>query len=324
MTTMTRSTPLAAPGLTPPGPDARRRVRPRRRNRHRPAWDEEPSLAGSAAKGLLLVVICLVTTYPMIAVLATSLSSQEEIAAKNGLVLWPSRPTLAAYEQVFSGGVVAEALMRSVGITVVGTVSSVVLTVLMAYGLSRPRVVGGRFWLMSVLATMFFSAGIIPSFLVVSELGLRGHYAAVILPTIISAFNLVVVRSFFMSLPAELFEAARIDGAGELRILATIVMPLSRGVVAVISLFYGVAYWNAFFNAMLYLDMDQWPVSMILRQYVLLGQPVADTAATSEVAAPSQALQMAVVVVSLLPILIVYPLLQRYFTKGVLTGAVKG
>jgi putative aldouronate transport system permease protein len=315
MATMRTPAPSDLPARTP---------RPRRHSA-RPVWDAEPRRAGVAAKALLLAVICFLATYPMIAVLATSLSSQREIAAKNGLVLWPSHPTLAAYRQILSGGVVTDALMRSIGITVVGTLASVVFTVLMAYGLSRPRVVGGRFWLLTVLCTMFFSAGIIPNFLVVSALGLRGHYAAVILPTLISAFNLVVVRSFFMGLPRELFEAARIDGAGEARILSTIVLPLSKGVVAVIALFYGVAYWNSFFTAMLYLDMDQWPLSMILRQYVLLGQPVADDAAlSSEVSAPTQAIQMAVVVISLVPILLVYPLLQRYVTKGVITGAVKG
>ncbi|GAA1727868.1 carbohydrate ABC transporter permease [Isoptericola hypogeus] len=310
-----------------PGPVAEpRRPRPRaRRNSRRPVWDEEPSLPATALKGLALTAISFLAIYPMFAVLATSLASQEEIVEKNGLVLWPDSPTFAAYEQILSGGVVTDALLRSIGITVIGTLCSVTFTVLMAYGLSRPRVVGGRFWLMSVLFTMFFSAGIIPNFLVVSELGLLDSYAALVLPVLISAFNLVVVRSFFMGLPQELFEAARIDGAGDFRILLTMVLPLSKGVLAVVSLFYGVAYWNAFFNAMLYLDMDKWPLSMILRQYVLLGQPVADNAAmASEMAAPTQAIQMAVVVVSLVPIVVVYPFLQRYFTKGVITGAVKG
>ncbi|WP_166844188.1 carbohydrate ABC transporter permease [Isoptericola sp. BMS4] len=327
MTTTTRAprTDVAPPGGNDPAPaPPRRRLAPRRNSR-RPVWDEEPGLAASAAKALALLVICFLAIYPMFSVLATSLSSQEEIVAKDGLVLWPDRPTLAAYQQILSGGVVTDALVRSIGITVVGTLCSVFFTVLMAYGLSRPRVVGGRFWLLSVLFTMFFSAGIIPNFLVVSELGLLGSYAAVVLPVLISAFNLVVVRSFFMGLPAELFEAARIDGAGDLRILATMVLPLSKGVIAVVSLFYGVAYWNAFFNAMLYLDMEQWPLSMILRQYVLLGQPVAENAAmASEMSAPTQAIQMAVVIVSLVPIVVAYPFLQRYFTKGVITGAVKG
>jgi len=205
----------------------------------------------------------------------------------------------------------------------VGTALSLVVTVAMAYGLTRRDLVGGRFFLMTALFTMLFSPGIIPSFLMVKELGLLDSYAALVLPTLMSAFNLVVVRSFFMNLPQELFEAAKIDGAGDFRILVQMVLPLSRGVLAVVGLFYAVGYWNAFFNAMLYLNDDKLPLSMILRQYVLLGQPMGDSA-VAEIAVPSQAIQMAVVVISLIPIVIVFPFLQRYFTKGVLTGAIKG
>lgn len=289
----------------------------------RPVWMEKPRVSVQVLKAIALVVICFLAMYPLVAVLATSLSSQTEIANNNGLVLFPQEPTLAAYRTIFSGGVVTDALVRSLLITLVGTTLSLIVTVAMAYGLTRRDLVGGKFLLMTALFTMLFSPGIIPSFLMVKELGLLDTYAALILPTLMSAFNLVVVRSFFMNLPQELFEAAKIDGAGDLRILVQMVLPLSRGVLAVVGLFYAVGYWNAFFNAMLYLNDDKWPLPMILRQYVLLGQPMGDSA-VAEIAVPSQAIQMAVVVISLIPIVIVFPFLQRYFTKGVLTGAIKG
>ncbi|WP_439903116.1 carbohydrate ABC transporter permease [Microbacterium azadirachtae] len=289
----------------------------------RPAWMEKPSRLGTAGKAVVVTLICIATIYPFLTVISTSLSDSTDIANANGLVLFPLHPTFAAYETIFSGGIVTAALVRSMLITVIGTLCSLAATVGMAYGLSRRDLAFGRFILLTALFTMLFTPGIIPSFLMVKQLGLLGSYAALVLPTLISAFNLVVVRSFFMGLPQELFEAARIDGAGDFRILVKIVLPLSKGVLAVVGLFYAVAYWNAFFNAMLYLNSDMWPLSMILRQYVLLGSPL-DTASAGEISAPSQAIQMAVVVISVIPILLVYPFLQKYFTKGVLTGAVKG
>ncbi|OYO08870.1 ABC transporter permease [Enemella evansiae] len=282
---------------------------------------EKPSIIGQGLKGLVLLAVCFAVIYPFVLVIGTSLSTQEEIAAKNGFVLFPSRPTLAAYELIFAGGIVTDALVRSLAITLVGTTVSVTLTVMMAYGLSRRGLLGGGFFLMTALLTMLFTPGIIPTFLVVKELGLLNSYAALILPTAVSAFNLVIMRSFIMNLPTELTEAARLDGAGDLRILWNLVLPLSKGVIAVIGLFYAVGYWNAFFNAMLYVNSDKWPLAMVLRQYVLLGSSLENT---TEIGAPSQAIQMAVVVISVVPILCVYPFLQKYFTKGVLTGAIKG
>lgn len=296
----------------------------KRSHPHRPPWMERPRALTTAIKVVVIGAICFCALYPIFAVVATSLSTQAEIARNNGLVLWPTEPSLEAYRIIFSRGVVSSALMRSVLITVIGTTLSLTVTSFMAYGLSRRDLLWGRFLLTTALLTMLFSAGIIPNFLVVQGLGLLNSYAALILPVLMSAFNMIVIRSFFMNLPQELFEAARIDGAGDFRIFATIVLPLSKGVLAVIGLFYAVGYWNSFFNAMLYLDSDKWPLPMVLRQYVLLGQSMSETAIGAEITAPSQAIQMAVVVTSLLPIVIVFPFFQRFFTSGVLTGAIKG
>ncbi len=235
-------------------------------------------------------------------------------------------PTLDAYRTIFTGGVVSRALIVSVGITVFGTLASLLVTVGMAYGLSRREVTGSRFILMTALFTMLFNAGIIPNFLLVKGgLGLYDTYAALVMPTLVSAFNLVVLRSFFMNLPEELYDAAKVDGAGDFRILVRVVLPLSKAVLAVISLFYAVTYWNAFFNSLLYLnDSDKWPLPMVLRTYVLQGQSLDSASAGEVLAPPQQAVQMAVLVIAVVPILCVYPFLQRYFTKGVLTGAIKG
>ncbi|MEU2250252.1 carbohydrate ABC transporter permease [Streptomyces sp. NPDC019224] len=285
---------------------------------------ERPTRLGQTAKAIAVVVVVLAVAYPLVGVIGTSFASQTDIIKSSGLILWPEHPTLDAYRTIFTGGVVSRALIVSVGITVFGTLASLLVTVGMAYGLSRREVTGSRFILMTALFTMLFNAGIIPNFLLVKGLGLYDTYAALVMPTLVSAFNLVVLRSFFMNLPEELYDAAKVDGAGDFRILVRIVLPLSKAVLAVISLFYAVTYWNAFFNSLLYLnDSEKWPLPMVLRTYVLQGQSL-DSAASGEALAPQQAVQMAVLVIAVVPILCVYPFLQRYFTKGVLTGAVKG
>ncbi|ROQ59686.1 carbohydrate ABC transporter membrane protein 2 (CUT1 family) [Streptomyces sp. 840.1] len=285
---------------------------------------ERPTRMGQTAKAVAVVVVVLAVAYPLVGVIGTSFASQTDIIKASGLVLWPDHPSLDAYRTIFTGGVVTRALLVSVGITVFGTLASLLVTVGMAYGLSRRDVTGSRPILMIALFTMLFNAGIIPNFLLVKGLGLYDTYAALVMPTLVSAFNLVVLRSFFMSLPDELYDAAKVDGAGDFRILVRIVLPLSKAVLAVISLFYAVTYWNAFFNSLLYLnDSDKWPLPMVLRTYVLQGQSL-NSASADEVLAPQQAVQMAVLVIAVVPILCVYPFLQRYFTKGVLTGAVKG
>jgi ABC-type glycerol-3-phosphate transport system permease component len=173
---------------------------------------------------------------------------------------------------------------------------------------------------------MLFSAGIIPSYLLVRGVGLLNNYFALIVPGVISAFNMVVIRNFFMNIPQELIDAARIDGAGELQILWRLVIPLSKAVLAVIALFYGVGYWNSFFEALLYLNNpNMWPVQLILRQYVLQGEPLpGGVVEQSQVHLTPETIQMTVLVLATVPILLVYPFLQRFFTKGVLTGAIKG
>ena len=291
----------------------------------RPIWMEKPGPFTQTSKGVAIAVIFVLAVFPFIIVLGTSLASQQEIVAHGGYVIWPVHPTLAAYREVLSGGVVLRALLVSIGVTVVGTTLSLGVTVAMAYGLSRPGVVGSKVVLVLVLFTFLFSPGIIPSYLLVKSLGLLNSYASLILPGLLAAFNLVVLRAFFMNIPQELIDSARLDGASELTTLRKIVLPLSKAVIVVIGLFQAVGYWNSFFDALLYLnDTSKWPLQLVLNTYVLGSAKLPGQLITNAALPPSAALKMAIVVIALVPILISYPFLQKHFSKGVLTGAVKG
>jgi putative aldouronate transport system permease protein len=215
-------------------------------------------------------------------------------------------------------------------VTLIGTALSMLVTILCAYGLSRRGSFGHRTMLMLLIITMFFSGGLIPTFIVVSALGGYDSYWSLILPSAVSVFNIIVMRGFFMNTAQDLIDAARIDGASEWRTLWSVVLPTSRAVVAVITLFYAVGYWNSFFNALLYLpDNNQWPLQMIVYTYTLLGSLTPGSGITGGQISGTQALaplsiQMAVVTLTLIPILVVYPFVQRHFVKGMLIGAIKG
>lgn len=276
-------------------------------------------------KGVVLVIACFLVIFPFIGVVATSIAPPGQIAASGGLVMWPQKVSLAAYRSIFAGGVVTRALFVSVGITVVGTLLSLVVSCLLAYALSRRQFVAGRPILIIVLISMLFSPGIIPTYLVVKDAGLLNSLWSLIIPTMVNAFNVIVLRAFFTSVPAEITESARVDGAGELQIFGRIMLPLSKAVLAVVGLFYAVGYWNAFFNALLYInDSSLWPLQLVLRTYVINDTALGSAQLSVEQVPPQPAIRMAILVISIVPILIVYPMLQRHFTKGVLTGAVKG
>jgi multiple sugar transport system permease protein/putative aldouronate transport system permease protein len=298
----------------------------------RPVWQERPKPATQAAKGGGIAVILALVLVPLYAVALTSFSTQGSINIAGGLVLWPHGLTLNAYTLIFTGGVVGRALLISLLITVVGTGFSMLVTILAAYGLSRPGSFGHRAILLTMLATMFFNGGVIPLFLVVSALGGYDQYWALILPSAVSVFNILVMRAFFSNIAAELIESARIDGAGDWMILWRIVLPASKAVTAVIALFYAVGYWNSWFNILLFMPADstKWPLQMVMYNYVTEGMSFAGSGVTNVGAnlgrqqiAPLS-LQMAVVVLTVVPILVVYPFVQKHFTKGVLLGAVKG
>ena len=293
----------------------------------RPAWEEPPSKAGLTAKGGFLVLSCLGVLGPLWIVIVTSLSPKPVIDQAGGLVVIPQGITFVNYTELLSGGQVSRAIMVSVGVTLFGTLFSMTVSVLAAYGLSRPGSLGHRFFLMAIMATMFFGAGLIPTYLLVQSLGLTDTYLSLILPSAVSVFNILVLRAFFMGISPELGESARIDGASEMRILLTIIMPLSRAVLAVISLFYAVGYWSAWFNASIYLsDQEMMPLQNVLIQLVQKNTeaPTGLQQAVRTGQLSSLGLQMAVMVLALIPVAVASPFVQRHFKKGMLTGAVKG
>ncbi|MFI2223906.1 carbohydrate ABC transporter permease [Streptomyces fradiae] len=304
----------------------RRKRRGGRAAPSRPVWEEEPRRAGLAAKGIVLAGACLAILFPLWIVVVTSLSSRRTIDEAGGLVVVPRDITFVAYQELLGGGQVQRAALVSVGVTVVGTLFSMAVSVLCAHGLSRPGSAGHRWILMTLLATMFFGAGLIPTYLLVQALGLTDTYLALILPSAVSVFNILVLRGFFMNISPELIDSARIDGAGELRILWRIVMPLSRAVLAVIALFYAVGYWSAWFNASLYLsDQDMMPLQNVMIQIVQKQEPPTGLAQMVRTGQLSPlAVQMAVMVLALVPVAVASPFVQKHFRKGMLTGAVKG
>lgn len=295
-----------------------------------PPWMRDRNRVVSVVKAVILILSLVAILFPILNVLSVSLMSQQEILQRAGsLRLIPLHPTLDAYRSIFAGGLVARSLLVSIGVTVVGTVLSLLVSAMMAYGLSVDGLPARRGLLMVLLLTFLFHPGIIPLFLTVKSTGLLDTYASLIFPTLLSTFNVIVLRSFFMGIPREIIDSANVDGANYWRIFWNIVLPLSKPVLAVIGLFYAVGYWDAFFHALLYLnDAAKWPIQLLLQQYVVansaLPESVAQYASSSSTPPPEQSVQMAVVVVATIPILIVYPFLQKYFVKGVLTGAVKG
>jgi putative aldouronate transport system permease protein len=299
------------------------------RNR-RPVWQEPPTPLGQVGKTLVLIGVVLAVLLPMWSVLVTSLASRKTIDRTGGMVFIPHEVDISAYATMFAGGQVTQALWISTLLAVVGTTVSLSLTVLAAYGLSRPGSLGHRPLLFLFLLTFLIYPGLVPSYLVVTGLGLKDSLWSLILPTAISAFNLVVIRAFFMNVPGELIDSARVDGAGEWRILTRIVLPLSKAVVAVVGLFYAVGYWNAYFNSVLFIDTsDKWPLQRVLQSYILGGKSPHTSGTAINLPGvtaypPTLAVKMAVVVLTVVPALLVYPLVQRHFTKGVIVGAVKG
>ncbi|WP_240414146.1 carbohydrate ABC transporter permease [Paenibacillus periandrae] len=276
---------------------------------------------------LLLLIIAAACILPFIFIIASSLTAPEELLRK-GFILFPTKFSLVGYKYILSTDIIVSSLGVSIFITVVGTLANLLFTALMAYPLAQRELMGVKLFMKLVVFSMLFSGGMIPTYLVVKETGLLDHVGSLIIPGLISAFNLIIMRSFFQNLPDGLEEAARIDGCSDVGILFRIVLPLSAPVLASLALFYAVGHWNAYFNAVLYInDSTLWPIQVWLRQIVILSQGgIGDSTNFGEdfVAPPAETVKMAVIVLSTLPILIVYPFLQKHFAKGALLGSVKG
>ncbi len=272
----------------------------------------------------VMTALALVMVIPFVYVIAASFARESEIQSRP-LFLWPETPTLAAYNVVFDmsdmGPTVFRALAVSIGITLVGTLVNMFFTTTMAYGLSRKNLVGKGPLLKMVMFTMVFSGGMIPTFLIVRSLGMYDTFAALILPGAISAYNMLIIRNFFLGLPSELEEAASIDGCSDIGIFFKIALPLSMPVLATFSLFYGVGHWNDYMSSLIYIDdQKKYPFTLVLRSLVMQNP----TETTEAELPPSDTLKMAVIVIGTIPILCVYPFLQKHFAAGTMVGAVKG
>ncbi|MFC7404333.1 carbohydrate ABC transporter permease [Georgenia alba] len=274
---------------------------------------------------LFLVGLALMTVLPFLYVVAASFASESEIAARP-FFLWPDDPTLETYRYIFSTDTFIRSLLVTIGVTLVGTVVQVLLTMSMAYPLSKHDLVGRSLLLKLVLFAMVFSGGMIPTYLIVREVGLLNTYWALILPMAINPFYLIIVKNFFQELPDELQEAARLDGCTEVGVFWRIVMPLSKPVIATFSLFYAVAIWNDFMSPLLYIsDSDMWTLQMFVRQMTISTDPATTIGQIDpNYVPPAEGLKFAVIVIATVPILLMYPFLQKHFAKGVLIGSVKG
>ncbi|MDQ0297978.1 putative aldouronate transport system permease protein [Salibacterium salarium] len=273
----------------------------------------------------LLIIVALLCVLPFLHVVAGSFTTSAELAEKK-FVIFPTEWSLSAYKYVFSTDTIFRALLVSIFVTTGGTLWSMFLSTLTAYGLSRKDLVGRRIIMFFIVFTLLFNGGMIPTFLVVQQTGLLDSLLALIVPVSINAFNMIILKTFFQNLPPSLEESAKIDGCSDFGILFRIVIPCSMPAIATISLFYAVTYWNTYMHAILYLDdASKWPVQVLLRQIVVLASGMNyDGSVYTEVPPPEQSVKMAVIVVATIPVLLVYPFLQKHFTKGALLGSVKG
>jgi len=272
---------------------------------------------------LLLVGLAAITVLPLLYVLAGSFAGEAEIASRP-FFLWPEKFVTGTYAYIFSTDTFVRSIVTTVCVTLVGTVVQVMLTFTMAYPLAKRYLPGRALVLNLVIFTLVFSGGMIPTYLVVRDLGLLNSYWALILPLAINPIYLIIVKSFFQELPQALEEAARIDGCTEMGVFFKIVLPLSKPIIATFSLFYAVGIWNDYMSPLLYVnDASKWTLQMLVRQFT--SSDAANTVGQLDQTwiPPEQGLKFAVIVVATLPILCFYPFLQKHFAKGVLIGSVK-
>jgi putative aldouronate transport system permease protein len=275
---------------------------------------------------LVLGLIALSTVLPFLYVLAGSFATEKELTEKAFFII-PTTFSLNAYRYAIKTANILRGLRNSIILTAAGTFMCMLFSLTFAYPLSKSHF-RGRNWIMNVvIVTMFFGGGMIPSFIVYRSYGLYDTYWALILPGLISPFNMVIIKKFFQELPVELDEASYMDGANDLQIFAKVALPLSKPVIASISLFYGVGFWNDYFSSMIYLQTaEKYPIQIQLRSIILQSSQIADAMNDYDIngAPPDKAVKMACTVIATVPILCIYPFVQKYFTKGVMVGAVKG
>jgi len=274
----------------------------------------------------VMIVLMVVTLYPLLYVCFASFSDPDSIYGHKGLLLYPINPTMTGYELLFENSHILIGFKNTLLYVVLGTGISLTTTSLGAYVLSRKGVMWNKALMILVVMTMFFSGGLIPFFLIIKSLGMVNTIWAMVLPGAVSAWNLIVMRTFFQNISDELIEAAKIDGANDGHIFFRIVLPLSKAILAVIGLFYAVAEWNSWFNAAIFLrERALYPLQLFLREILIQNRIEDLTVASTEIdlMMAKRMIKYAAIVVSTVPILLVYPFLQKYFVKGVMIGSLK-
>lgn len=278
---------------------------------------------------LILTIFFLLVLYPCIFVISASFSSGTAVQSGK-VVLLPVSPSLEGYKTVFNTPNVWIGFRNSILYTVCGTALNIVLTMTAAYCLSRRDLPGRNGIMLFFTFTMFFNGGIITTYMVVRGLGLLNTPLAVILPVAINVYNLIVARTFIQNtIPTELLEAATIDGCSDIGYFYRIVIPLSKAIIAVLILYYGVAHWNSYFNAMIYLHNPKiYPLTLFLREILMADQidpsTVTDPELQARIAEAAGVIKYALIVVSMVPVMLLYPFIQKYFVKGVMIGSIKG
>ncbi|MCR4620859.1 MAG: carbohydrate ABC transporter permease [Clostridiales bacterium] len=277
----------------------------------------------------LLALLCFTIVFAFMHLLSISLSPNA-VATKGGLIFLPKQITFDNYIRVFNNRYIWLGYKNTLIRTVAGTAVQLIFTALGAYVLSKKYFPHRSFWTLLIVFTMFFSGGLIPSFLLVKSLGLIDTYASMIVPGLISAYNLTIMRNFFQSLPEEIEESCMIDGAGRMRIFWQFILPLSTPILATVALWLAVGHWNAWFDVLIYIsDKDKRTLQVVLRNIIVTGTKELDIDASSssvsnEPQVSSEGLKAASIYVATIPILCVYPFLQRYFVKGIMVGSLKG
>jgi putative aldouronate transport system permease protein len=277
---------------------------------------------------LFMIALMIVTVYPLLYAVFASLSNPADLMMTRGAILKPvGDVTLAAYQAVMDNPMILVGYRNTLFYVIAGTGLNLVMTVLGAYALSRKNVMFKNWIMLGIVFTMFFGGGLIPRYLLVSQaLNLQDNPLALILPGAVGTMNLIILRTAFETVPVALEEAARMDGANDLQILWSVIIPTSLPALAVITLFYAVAHWNAWFDAMLFLRNREWyPLQLILREILISGSTATMTsgASASDVMPLGETIKYATIIVATLPILCIYPFVQRYFVKGVMIGAIK-
>lgn len=278
-----------------------------------------------AVNALLLLIAGLSCLLPLLHIVSVSFSDPHAVMS-GAVTLWPQGWTLESYGLLLRGSKIVSAFTNSVELTVVGVALSMIFTTMAAYPLSRRYFYMRRFWTLAIVFTMLFSGGLIPGYLLLKQLGLINTYGAIWLPGLVSTFNMLIMRTYFEGIPDELDDAARMDGCGEWRYLLRIVLPLSVPVIATLSIFYAVGYWNSFFQVLMYINQTSKFNLTVLVQQMIQSQSLMQEMNASDMQAfiTPEGIKTAGIVVMVLPLLLVYPFMQKYFIKGVMIGAVKG